>query len=161
MRCLLALAAASLVLAGCASAPTDGTTTTDATTTPPRTLPAAIHDTKSVTGAFAGGNVATGGLCEPEQTAQCVRYPFTANNTVAVTAKLTWTVPGNDFDLYLMQGDTIVSNDGINNLPPGGPGDLTATAQTLNAEVEAGTYELLVVAWFSGQDTYTLDAQFS
>jgi hypothetical protein len=164
MRCLPALAAAlGILLSGCVSVQVE-TSTTDGPTTEagPRTLPAPIRDSKSVSAAFSGGNVGDpAAVCEPEQTAQCFRYPFTANNTVAVTARLAWTVPGNDFDLYLMQGDTVVSNDGINTLPPAGPGELTATNQVLNAEVEAGSYELLVVAWFTGQDTYTLEATFS
>src|SRR5688572_16498132 len=45
------------------------------------------------------------------QDISCEYHEFTVNGTFAMTATLAWGVDGNDFDLYLYQGDTEVSRD--------------------------------------------------
>lgn len=123
-------------------------------------LPAEIHETGSIEAAFDPLNVVQSEICTTP-TAQCVHVPFTTNASVSLEATLAWGVSGNDFDLYLYQDGTMVSNDGINSLPPGGPNDVTGTSQVMHADIEPGQYEFIIVPWNAAADTWTLDVTFT
>ena len=94
----------------------------------------------------------------------CFLHDFTVpdgtNVSVSLVATLAWSLPANDFDLYLYEGEEQLSQDGINSIPPaaGAP----PTTQVLHHEgLAPGTYTFWVVAWNSVQDGYTLDVEFS
>ncbi len=125
------------------------------------TLPAPIHETGEFLMAADPSNVATGVICTgPSVDPPCYYYDFHTDVNVSLEATLVWTNPANDLDLYLYEGDTLVSSDGINtigNVPP----DLPATQQVMHAEVPPGDYQFYVVAWNGAAESYTLDATFS
>jgi len=123
-------------------------------------LPGPIHATGSVAFAADPANLATNAICT-SPTSQCTRIPFTVNSSADVTATLKWGMPANDFDLYIYQGDTQVSNDGINQFPPSGPQDVAQTSQVMHASLAPGAYQFVVVPWNAAQDTWTLDASFA
>jgi len=123
-------------------------------------LPAPIHATGTIAASADPLNLQPGGAICTTPTAQCTRIPFTLNASADVTATLAWGTPANDFDLYIYQDGTQVSNDGINQFPPSGPGDVAQTTQVMHASLDAGSYEFVVVPWNAVQDSWTLDATF-
>lgn len=136
-------------------------------TAPP--LPAAIYDNQTVMASADPLNLLDvvpvgplGGLCSTPDSF-CMRYPFSVgmNQTVNLTAELVWETVGNDFDMYLVQGETVVSNDGINNLGSTNPADYTATSQTMHFPTPEGDYEVLIVGWLAVQDSYSLVVEFT
>lgn len=172
MRALLvtSLFLFTAAFAGCASKlPDSALPGTGTPASGNQTLPAPIHASEAVTGSFSGGNFAAGtpldqGICSPAPAAKCFHYPFSVNATggANTTAVLTWTSQSSDFDLYVVQGTTIVSNDGINSVGGTNPSAyVPVTSQTLHAALPTGQYEFLVVAWSVAQDTYTLDGNFT
>jgi hypothetical protein len=69
-----------------------------------------------------------------------------------MTAMLSWNTPANDFDLLLAEdGERKQASE---TLPPG-------TEESLTASLQAGTYELLVVAYLVTMDTFELDVVFT
>lgn len=130
-----------------------GTNTTAPTSAMNGTLPAPISDSRQVVGGADPLNTAGQPQCSTPQ-AQCVRYPFQLNATATVTATLTWTVPANDFDLAIFQdGASVTAGEG-GSQPPG-------TEESIETELEAGSYEVVVIPWSVAQDTYTLDVTFA
>jgi hypothetical protein len=88
----------------------------------------------------------------------CYYHDFSVNASADVTATLAWGVVANDIDLYLYQGGTEVSRDGIN--------DVTADPtpvdnQVMHATVAPGDYTFWVVVWNGAADSYTLDVAFA
>lgn len=161
MRAFLVISALLVAaLAGCTSAklPTSGLP--DATLVTPAALPAPIHDSQSVMGQADVQNLAQQPICT-SPAAKCFHYAFTSNTTANATATLTWTQVGDDFDLYLYQDGTLVSNDGINEAGSSNPNDYTTTTQVMHVAIEAGTYEFIVVPFLVTEDTFTFDAQFA
>ena len=150
---LALLVAPALALAGCTTG--DGgatpTPTTPADGGGAATLPPPIEDSQQVTGSADPLNFASGVPCETPSS-QCFRYPFTLNATAAIDATLTWTVPANDFDLYVFKDGAPFEQDGAT--PPG-------TEESVQAALDAGEYEVVVVAWGVSQDTFTLSATFA
>lgn len=115
-------------------------------------------------GSFAAGadpfNLVTGSPCSTAAST-CFKHDFevTGNRSVAVTATLAWGVMANDLDLYLFQGDTELSQDGINTLPPSG---VPPPSQVLRHEgLAPGMYSFWVAIWNGVADDYTLDVEFA
>lgn len=92
------------------------------------------------------------------QASACEFHDFSINGTFDLEATLAWTNPANDLDLYLYEGETLVSNEGINNIgdPPG------PTSQVLvHSGLPAGDYTFRVVMWNAVNENYSLDVTFS
>ena len=105
---------------------------------------------------------AGGGVPCSTPASTCFIHAFTIPEGVIATveATLAWSLPANDFDLYLYQEETQLSSDGINSIPPAA--DVPSTTQVLHYEpLVPGDYDLWVVAWNSVADAYTLDATFT
>lgn len=172
MTRILAAALACLLLAGCSGTTDDGSATPGAgddllgnATAPPQplhwendvvagadpynSLPIDPNDPTSLAGP---------GPCS-QQVSSCEYYDFSVNGTFDLVATLAWGVAANDLDLYLYQGDTQVSQDGINGIPPAA--GVPATQQAMRASVGPGEYTFWVVLWNAAADSYTLDAEFS
>lgn len=105
-----------------------------------------------------------GGVPCSTSASACFMHDFTVpagtNVSVALEATLAWSLPANDFDLYLYEGEEQLSQDGINGIPPaaGAP----PTDQVMHHDgLGPGDYTFWVVAWNSVQDGYTLDVAFS
>lgn len=90
------------------------------------------------------------GPCENEASS-CYAYPFEALGDVLVDASLTWSLDNNDFDLYLFEDGSEVAS-ATNPAPQ--------TSEVLSAAVDPGSYEVVVVAWLVGQDTFELSVTF-
>lgn len=100
-----------------------------------------------------------GGTPCSSQASACFVYDFTTNTTVDLVATLAWRISANDFDLYLYQGDTQLSSDGINQL---GSTEVPTPEQVLNhAGLTPGTYSFWVVAWNAVSDGFLLDVEFT
>ena len=155
MRALLVAIVAAAALAGCASEPDTQPQPTNQPSTPVVELPANITDTRNVVGGLDLLNQPqTGGACV-NPPSNCIRYPFTVNATstnVTYTARLTWTIQANDFDLYLYKDGEQVDISGA--APPG-------TSEQLRGTLRSGNYEIAVDPYGVVQDTYTLDVTFS
>lgn len=154
-RRLAILLAATLLLAGCIGGEEAGTTTTTAEDgmaddTGQEPLPEPIADTQEVLVSADQGNFAGMGICQTP-TAECWEYPFEANTTINVTGTLTWEVPLNDFDLYLLDGDEQVAVGG--DPPP-------ETEEVAAQDIGPGEYRLVVVAWLVVDGTFTLEGTF-
>lgn len=125
------------------------------------TLPAPMHEAGGFMLAADPTNVATGTVCSgPSVDAPCYFYSFHTDVNVSLEATLAWTNPANDLDLYLYQGDTMASNDGINNIgnvPP----DMPTTRQVMHADAAPGDYRFYVVAWNAAAESFTLDVTFT
>jgi hypothetical protein len=124
------------------------------------TAPAPLHwENDIVAGAdpFNANPVLATPECS-QSVSSCDFYEFTTNGTFALQASLVWTNPANDLDLYLYQGETLVTNDGINMV-----GDVPGpTSQNLAAPgLPAGTYTFRVVMWNAIDEHYNLDVSFS
>lgn len=156
MRILLILAALALA-AGCVTPDTTPTTPTNGTTnttTDMAALPPPINDTKEVQGAADPGNIVTGAPCQTPNS-QCFKYPFELNGSAHMAATLTWGQPASDFDLYVFQDGKDMNAGGASDVSTG-PG----TSEKIDIDLEAGSYELIVVAWAVAQDTYKVSATF-
>jgi len=105
--------------------------------------------------------VGGGGPCSLSAST-CYKHAFTVPDdagNVSVAADLKWGNAANDLDLYLYQGDTLVSQDGINSLPPSGA---PTPEQVMHADgLAPGSYTFWVVVWNGAADSYTLDAAFT
>ncbi len=170
---LLAALAACLLLAGCTGSETDDDATPgagDGATA--NALPDPLHWGEAV---MAGADpfnylpvdpndptsLAGPGACS-QDVSSCTYYDFSVNASAAMTATLAWSVQANDLDLYLYQGDTLVSQDGINSVDPTNPASLSpATSQVMHVDVAPGLYTFWVVVWDGAADSYTLDATFA
>lgn len=154
-----------LPLAGCLTDSQSVEPTTPVVTPAPKVpppLPAAIKDAKMVVAGLDPFNFVTGVPCSQPVSA-CYLYPFTvddydvANSTgnVSIDAKLMWTIPANDFDLYVFkEGDAAPVTMSAGSPP--------ATEEAIAAELDGpGNYQLIVVAWAAVADTYTVEATFS
>lgn len=153
---LLALAATAL-LAGCLGGgddaegnETDGNTTDDAAA---RVLPGPIEASEQVTGSADPLPITGAAACDAP-TSQCFRYPFELNVSATIAVSLTWTVPANDFDVYLFQDGAPITTTEGGSTPPG-------TEEAFEMELEPGSYEVVVSAYSVTQDTFTLSATFS
>lgn len=172
MRKTLGLLLAALALAGCAGEGSDddpSLTPGDGSGLGNATAPAPLHwEADVLVGADPFNNVPDPGNptannppCS-QQVSSCEVHEFTVNGTWNLTATLAWGVPANDLDLYLYQGQTQVSNDGINTIDPVDPSSIVgATSQVMHVALEPGTYQFWVVVWSGAADHYTLDAAFS
>lgn len=104
-----------------------------------------------------------GGVCS-QDVSTCFFHDFVipGNQSVNLEATLAWGTAGNDFDLYLYQGSTQVSQDGINSIDPTNPASLTPqTTQVMHHTATAGAYTFWVVVWNAVADSYTLDVTFT
>jgi hypothetical protein len=165
---LFALLAAALLLAGCSSkSPSPATTAPAAHGMGNATAIAPLHFGGSFTAGadpfnFLPATPAGGANPCSTSASTCYKHDFTVpagTINASMEAKLMWTQAANDLDLYLYQGDTQLSMDGINQFPPSGapsPGqDMHVTG------LAAGSYTFWVVVWAGAADSYTLDATFS
>src|SRR5688500_4360101 len=127
MRKTLGLLLAALLLSGCSGEEAPGDDPLGAGGTPlgSGTVPAPLHWCNDiVVGADPLNALGTPVTRAPPPCSQkpagqdvsCEYHEFTVNGTVALTATLAWGVEANDLDLYLFQGATEVSRDGINSL---------------------------------------------
>lgn len=163
MRFVLAAAFLLALMAGCASddsAEEPAAPAPEAGTDAP--IPAPIHEEQDFTLALDPTNVATGQPCfGPSVDPPCYYYEVQVETMVDFVATLSWTLEANDFDLYLYEGETQVSSDGINTVgavPPEPP----ATTQVMRHEaLPPGDYRFYVVAWNAAADTTTLDVEFT
>lgn len=141
-------------------------------------LPAAIKDTKAVEVGVDPSYMVNDGPCSLSGVSTCYKYEFTvekanettnatkadadvdgekAKNTekevqkVRVTASLTWSLPVNDFDLFLMQGSRVVEKS-LQGVP--------TTQEDIVKELEPGKYTLIVSVYAVVHDAYTIDAKF-
>lgn len=114
-------------------------------------LPGPVYDEQQVeAGASAVGSV----VDEPcqDESSSCYRYPFTTGTDTRAQIHLDWADTTNDFDLYILgaDGDEVATSST-------GPLD---TGETLDVELEPGSYEIVVVPWLTTSETYTLEAHF-
>lgn len=116
----------------------------------PAPLPKPIKDSKMVPAGTDVFNQAMMDACS-QPVSGCYKYPFKLDRTATVHAKLAWTIPANDFDLYIFHGS--VQGEASGGSAPG-------TSEELDAELDAGDYSVVVVAWLAAADTYTIDATF-
>lgn len=116
--------------------------------------PPPLHKEGDVDSSADPLNLGTAAICTTP-TAKCVHIPIQVNTTASMEATLAWSRAGDDFDLYLYQNGTLVSNDGTNSAPDG------AVTQVMHADLEPGLYDLVVVPWNAVQDHWTLDATFT
>lgn len=171
MRKLLGLLLAALMLSGCSGQTDDGNDDglPDANGLGGNaTVPDPLHwENDVVVGADPFNNLPTDpndptSLTGPPPCSQdvssCEYYEFTVNGTASLTATLAWGIAANDIDLYLFQGTTEVSRDGINSL---GAVGVPPTSQVMHAKVDAGTYTFWVVLWNAAADSYILDVEFA
>lgn len=98
--------------------------------------------------------VASGAPCSTPGS-QCARYPFTLNESAEVLAFLTWTLAANDFDLYIFAEGAPTSSEGTN------AGPSAQTSASVAEILPPGEYEVVVVPFFVGRDTYTLAVEFA
>lgn len=151
---LLSACVLALVLSGCIATddPTDPVVD-EPTATPVAepVLPDPIEVSETVAGSADPLNMVFGTTCQTP-TAKCYTYEFTSNASATIEAALTWMVPIHDFDLYLVQDDEQVEVAG--DFPP-------ETLEAIETGISPGTYQLVVVAWAVGADTFTLKATFS
>ena len=164
MKWLLACTMVGLLFSGClgdSDAPVDDDSELDSDPLGAAMPPADMHESGEFTLALDPSNVATGAICTgPSVDPPCWYYDFHSDVSTDLVATLAWTNPANDLDLYLFQGDTQISNDGINtigNVPP----DLPTTEQVMRASVGPGDYRFYVVIWNGVADSYTLDVTFT
>jgi hypothetical protein len=152
----------TLLLAATFAGCTDDDTTDDVTPTPDddsddvAAYPEPMDESEMVLFGLDAFNLATGLPCStPAST--CTTYPFSLDRRTAVTASLTWGLPVNDLDLYLVAADgTVVSQDGINLV-----GDPPNTSQTMTGILlEPGDYSFYVSMWLVVAETYQLSATF-
>lgn len=111
--------------------------------------------------------VGGGSPCSTDVSA-CRFHDFTVpgnasgNETYLLTATLAWGLAANDLDLYLYQGGTEVSQDGINSIDPFNPTAFVGGAQQiLRHDAPPGEYTFWVVIWNGAADAYTLDVAFA
>lgn len=154
---VLALLAAA-GLAGCSGddGPDDTPEPDDETPDEMDEYPEPIDESEMVLFGLDAFNLATGLPCStPAST--CTSYPFTVERRSAVDAALTWSLPLNDLDLYIVDASgAVVSQDGINQL-----GDPPNTAQTMTGVIlEPGDYSFYVSMWLVVGETYHLAAEF-
>ncbi|MHB8633116.1 MAG: hypothetical protein ACYDBQ_03985 [Thermoplasmatota archaeon] len=100
--------------------------------------------------------------CSTPQTL-CVPFPFTVNGTagnVTYTAKLTWTLQANDFDLYLYDGDKIVASSANGTVNPSDPSTPHSPEEMLHGGLSPGSYKFVVDPYGVTQDTFTFSASF-
>jgi hypothetical protein len=160
MRVVMALALhALLLLPGCLEdgedpAPMDEpmvVATTNAT------APEPLHHEGEFIAASDPANAVMPICFGPSVDAPCHYYEFSTNVTADLEATLAWGLEANDLDLYLYEGDTELSREGINAI-----GDPPNTSQVLvHPGLPPGDYTLWVVAWNAAQESYTLDVLFS
>jgi hypothetical protein len=158
------LIALALLVPGCLSSD-NGPSTSDGSGQPSpmanATAPQPMHWSKMVVAGADPFNIASTVTPVPpcsQSVSACYKYDFTTNATTNLVATLAWGLQSSDFDLYLYQGDTQVSMDGINQL---GAAELPATTQVMHVDALApGTYTFWVVAWDAVGDSFTLDAVF-
>ncbi len=152
-----------LVLAGClGDSGSDGDLAdgADPEAQAPATPPEPLHwETDIVAGADPFNVAGTFPACS-QDVSSCDYYEFTTNGTFGLTATLAWGIAANDLDLYLYQGSDLVSQDGINGIPPAA--SVPATSQVMHVDsLQPGTYTFWVVIWNGAADAYTLDAAFA
>jgi len=143
------LAVLLLASAGCVggSHEADVETTGDASAA----LPGPIADEQHVEVGADPLDSAQQGGCE-ENASACYAYPFQVGEDARVQAHLDWANATNDFDLHVVDGDderVASSSDGP-----------LETEESIDAEVPAGSYELVVVAWIASSETFALEAHF-
>lgn len=132
---------------------------------PPYEPPEDITETQLVPAGADPSTVAMENPCTTNPEA-CYRYPISLaepthpNQTVnvAMAATLTWGIDANDFDLHVYRGSSEIGSSTSPAAPlPGGSNtervDLTLT--------QAGSYEVVVVAWGSVADTFELVVRFT
>lgn len=143
-----------LLAAGCLGdedAPTNETDDGNVVPTDRPPLPNDIEASEMVVGGADPFNFVTMAPCSTPVSG-CYPYAFEANTSVTITAALSWTVPANDFDVYLFdEGGTAVAMSA--GMPPG-------TSEGFAADLDPGSYSLTVVAWAVTQDTFTLTGTF-
>lgn len=143
------LVAVLAVSAGCVgSSGGDAVEDTGGQTAP---LPAAITDERYVEIGVSPLDSASQEACQGEAS-ECYRYPFDVATDARIQAHLDWANATNDFDLHVVNadGERVISS-------ATGPAD---TGETIDAEIAAGSYDLVVVAYIASSDTYTLEAHF-
>lgn len=151
-RTLALVALLGLAFAGCIGSDTPSDSTNGGSSNVQlATPPAPISDTKTVSGSADPLNTATGVPCN-HQAAGCFQYPFELMGNTTVDAKLSWTLPPSDFDLYLVQGERQITFSA--GQPPG-------TTEAIKRDMAAGSYAFVVAAWAVAQDTYTFTVDFT
>lgn len=177
MRQLLVLALPFLLLAGCSGATGDGASDGADDLADDADNMAALPPLHWANDVLVGADpfnflptdpadptsLAGPGPCS-QDVSTCYYHDFTVpgNASVDLTATLKWMRQADDFDLYLYQGDTLVTNDGINNADPTNPTSLVPlTEQVLHATIAPGDYTFWVVAWNAASESYVLDAAFA
>lgn len=142
-----------LLLAGCASTPAaepgedDGP---EGSEDPRPDLPKNFTRDVAVTGGFDAAAQTTLGDCSLEP--WCFGYPFTVEATATLHAELTWDLDASDFDIILLRdGEEVARADGR---PP-------ATLEVLDAELEAGDHEIVVVPYAVAHDEAVFDVVFA
>jgi hypothetical protein len=135
-------------IAGCVGG---GEESVDAASDPEASLPDSVHDERRVEAAASPAGGDRDQRCEAEASS-CFSYPFTVAMDARVQAQLDWENATNDLDLHVFgpEGEPVASAST-------GPLD---KRETLDAALEPGDYELVVVAWLATSDTYRLEAHF-
>lgn len=133
----------------------------DAQPLPP--LPENFTATEQVVGGvdvynFLPGTPAGGGAPCSMSVSSCTRYPVTLERSATIAVALDWGVPGHDFDVYLMEDGTDLSE---------AMGAQGATSLTVDPHEEfvvsgvpPGDYEIVVSHWLVSADTFTLAVTF-
>lgn len=159
MRTFLILVALALLASGCVTPgggsttpPTNGTTNTTAEM---GTFPAPINDTKDVQGGAEPVSGVAGPPCSTPA-AKCFKYAFQLNGTAHITATLTWGLPASDFDLFVFQDGKQTDKQSACCTPP-----QPHMQEKIDADLDAGSYEIVVSAASVTQDTYKVAATFS
>jgi hypothetical protein len=139
-----------LVAAGCVGS--SESAEVDASGDEQASLPAPIHDERSVEASANPLAAADREQGCASDAATCVSYPFQVREDARVQANLDWSEQTNDFDMHIVgpEGEQVASSST-------GP---LATSERLDAELAPGSYELVVVAWIAAEDTYALEAHF-
>lgn len=145
----LACAALLLVSAGCLGG--QGDADLEDTGGEASELPAPMHEERHVEAGASPVGSAQGAPCQT-QASTCYPYPFDLGADARVQAHLDWTNRTNDFDLHVVDagGQQVASSNA-------GP---VGTSERIDAELDPGSYELVVVAWIVTSDTYRLEAHF-
>jgi len=110
------------------------------------------HDTDAVM-EFTG-NTPDWTTCKPPE---CARFPFKYQPAKGVkhgpfSARISWTLPVEDFDLYVVQGNAIVGQCGA--------GAGTSEVVVVDAPRPGAVYTLVVHEFRSGPDTLTAKVSF-
>jgi hypothetical protein len=134
-------------LAGCDHAPAGPVHVVATARAAPAALPEDLHLNGTIGPGFdpvSSGRPA----CSPA--GSCSRTPFHLDGNASVTARLSWLSPGDDLDLYLVQGGAVVDMSNT----------FASRIEALHARVGSGDYEIVVAGSTTGGASFALDVWF-